>query len=120
LQKLSPEYANTFVLKTYVSRDAEKNHKNEVAAFQRLRNASHMGHIIGYYGSYKHGETRHILLEYADRGDLETNFMEVDPPQKGEDILRFWKGILNLVAALIAIHAVRPQGAPDAPPIFQG
>jgi serine/threonine protein kinase len=89
-----------------------------VAAFQRLRNASH---IIGYYGSYKHGETRHILLEYADRGDLETNFMEVDPPQKGEDILRFWKGILNLVVALVAIHAIKPpQGVPGAVPVFQG
>lgn len=86
-------------------------------AFTKLKNARH---IIGYYGSFRHRGTHHILLEYADKGDLERFFMEVDPPNNREDILKFWKGIFNVLVALMAIHAVKPQGDPDAPPVFQG
>lgn len=86
-------------------------------AFHKLKNASH---IIGYYGSYIQGEARHILLEYADKGDLERYFMEVEPPSNGEDILRFWKALFDILIALMAIHRVKPQGPPDAPPVLQG
>jgi hypothetical protein len=122
LQKLAPEHANTFVLKTYISKDAEKDYTNEVAAFQRLgghKNLKDASYVIGYYGSFVHGETRHILLEYADKGDLERYFMQVVPPDNGEDILSFWEGMFNIVRALMDIHTTGRLGSPDAP-VFQG
>lgn len=88
-----------------------------MTAFKRLGKTPH---IIGYYGSYEHCDARHILLEYADRGDLEEYFMQVEPPSTGDGIFQFWTNVLYLVAALMAIHAVKPQGTPDGPPIFQG
>lgn len=122
MQELTPEHANTFVLKTYISKDAEKDYTNEVAAFQRLKghkNLKDASYVIGYYGSFVHGETRHILLEYADKGDLERYFMQVVPPDNGEDILSFWEGMFNIVRALMDIHTTRRQSSPDAP-VFQG
>jgi serine/threonine protein kinase len=122
LQELIPEHANTFVLKTYTSKDAEKDYTNEVAALQRLngnKNFRDASYIIGYYGSFVLGETRHILLEYADKGDLERYFMEVLPPDNGEDILSFWEGMSNIVRALMDIHTTRHQSSLDAP-VFQG
>lgn len=66
------------------------------------------------------GETRNIILEYADKGTLEQYFQTVEPPDSGEDILKFWESMFRPVKALMAIHKVKPQGALDGPPIFQG
>lgn len=119
MQELTPEHANTFVLKTYISKDAEKVYTNEVNAFRKLKeykNPKDATYVIGYYGSFVHGETRHILLEYADKGDLERYFTNIVPPDNGEDILSFWEGMFNIVRALMDIHTTRRQTAS----FFQG
>jgi hypothetical protein len=76
-------------------------------------------YIIGYYGSFTHGKKHNIILEYADKGDLEKYFMTVEPPQTAEDILSFWGGMFNLLRALMDIHMCKQQSSPDAP-VFQG
>lgn len=78
-----------------------------------------MPFIIGYYGSFIHGQKHNIILEYADKGDLERYFMTVEPPKTAEDILSFWGGMFNLLRALMDVHTSNQQNSPDAP-VFQG
>ena len=60
-----------------------------------------------------------MLLEYADKGNLEEYFQRTQPPSTGEDIVKFWRSLFNVLKALSRIHEVRRTSA-TGPQIFQG
>jgi hypothetical protein len=104
--------ANTYVLKTYNTKDADSYYANEVDAFMKLSTKKGVDeNLIKLLGSYKQGDTYNILLEYADRGTLEDFFQKTNPPSLGHDILLFWSRLFNVIKALQRIHATeRPDG----------
>src|SRR5579871_3220705 len=93
---------NAFILKRYLTKDAEEYHNREVRGFNALRYSES---IIGFYGSYKHGDDYNILLEFADKGTLEDYFQRETPPSRGDDIIKFWSRLFELIKALKAIHS---------------
>lgn len=105
------------MLKKYKTEDARKYYENEVNAFVKLRDAPN---IIDFYGSYVHGETFNMVLEFADKGDLERYFQDEAEPRDGQDIINFWKGLFKLLEALVAIHQVEPCSSSTGPAIFEG
>jgi hypothetical protein len=110
------ENANTFVLKTYFTSDAEKYYNTEVGAFRVIgQNSS----IIGFRGSFTRGDTYNMLLEYADKGTLEDFFRTEDPPTDGEEIIQFWQALFQIIDALRRIHEVKSDGT-GGPRVFQG
>src|SRR2546423_9385737 len=120
MQDPSYRYANTYVLKTYRSKDAKEHYNSEVRAFKALMHGDSLGKsIIGFYGSYIQDGTYNVLLQYADRGTLEEYLATTPSPTTGEDIYRMWSGVFNLIKALKSIHDVEPIN-PDDPPILQG
>lgn len=114
-QKLGP-LANTFVMKTYFTSEAERYYKTEVAAFRHLgSNPS----IIKFHGSFARGDSYNVLLEYADKGTLADYFNDESPPSEGEEIRRFWEAMFELIDALRRIHVIGWDGS-DGPRVFQG
>lgn len=79
-------------------------YREEVNGFRSTKNVDS---IINYYGSYIHGQEFNILLEYADRGNLEDYFKRETPPSRGFDIVRFWESLFQLIDGLRVIHSVR-------------
>jgi hypothetical protein len=114
-QKLD-ENANTFVLKTYFTSDAEKYYNTEVGAFRVIGPNSS---IIGFRGSFTRGDTYNVLLEYADKGTLEDFFRTQDPPTDGEEIIQFWEALFQIIDALRRIHEVKSDGI-SGPPVLSG
>jgi serine/threonine protein kinase len=96
--------ANTFVLKSYPTKEGEGQYTEEVNGFRSIR---HADSIIKFYGSYIHGDRSNIILEFADKGSLEEYFQSETPPSRGVDIIRFWEGLFQLIKGLKAIHSVR-------------
>jgi serine/threonine protein kinase len=103
-----------------MSKDAETYYNNEVRAFRQLKmfNGSNTN-IIGFYGSYIHGDTFNVILEFADRGSLARYLKETTPPSSGGDIINFWSSLFEVIPALISIHDVEPEES-GGPGIFQG
>ena len=85
-------------------------------AFNKIGSNSN---IIGYYGSFRRGDTFNVILEYADRGNLKEFFQHQDPPSTAESIIQFWQGLFKLIYALRAVHNVE-QFSKYGPRIFQG
>lgn len=112
--------ANTFALKTYHSKHAEHYYDTEYRAFSRLlcKGDSTPG-LIGFYGSFVHGDTYNIILEYADRGTLENYFQTVTPPWGPTSIADFWGGLFGVIRALIIIHGELTDNS-DSQNIIQG
>jgi serine/threonine protein kinase len=120
VQDPSYQHANTYVLKTYRSRDAKEHYTSELKAFRALIPGGALGKsIIGFHGSFVQDGSYNILLEYADRGTLEQYLGNTPPPTTGEDVCRFWNGLFNVIKALKLIHDVQPTDPKD-PPILQG
>lgn len=105
------------MLKEYSTADARRYYENETAAFDKVGSKS--DNLIKYYGSFIHGSTFNLLLEYADKGTLRRVFEEEDPPTSSENIIQFWEELFKLMSSLSCIHAVEPF-APGGPQIFQG
>ena len=97
--------------------EARKYYTNEVAAFRKLRPTPN---IIEFYGSYIHGDSFNVLLEFADKGSLTRYFREEPEPRTGRDVIKFWRSIFMLRKALTGIHQVEPRASTNGPPIFQG
>jgi serine/threonine protein kinase len=114
---VSEESAGIFALKTYITAEAKNYYDNEVTAFHKLRRTPN---IIEFYGSYVYGDSFNILLEFADKGDLERYFREETEPKSGKDIIKFWRSIFMLTKALAGIHEVEPRSSTNGPPIFEG
>jgi serine/threonine protein kinase len=103
-----------------LSKDAKTYYDKEVGAFRHLKafNTSNTN-IIGFYGSYIHGDTFNVILEFADRGSLARYFRETIPPSSGQDIISFWSSLFEVIPALSSIHDVGADGT-DQSAIFQG
>lgn len=107
LQRLGP-LANTFVMKTYFTTEAERYYNTEVAAFRHLGlNPS----IIRFHGSFTRGDSYNVLLEYADKGTLGDYFKNESPPSGGEEIIRFWEIMFELIDALRRVHEVESDAS---------
>lgn len=97
------EYANTFVIKEYSTFNAQRDYDHETSAFKKI--GAHKD-IIGYYGSFTRGDTFNVILEYADKGTLQEYFDRQLPPSTGDNIIRFWQALFQLIGALWKIHTV--------------
>lgn len=87
------------MVKRYLEKD---EYKQEVKNFS---NSKHSESIIRFHGSYIHGDSYNILLEFADKGSLDEYFQKQMPPSRGRDIIKFWDSLLQLIKALKAIHS---------------
>ncbi|KAG4434108.1 hypothetical protein IFR05_010417 [Cadophora sp. M221] len=110
------EHANTFVLKEYSTADAQKYYDNETSAFDQIEKHPY---IIGYFGSFTRNGSFNVILEYADKGTLKEYFEKQLPPTSGEEIIRFWEGLFQLIDALWKIHTVNGDTI-EGPQIFRG
>ena len=100
---------HTFVLKTYLGPDAKEQHKAERDAFIRLRhNDKPSPFIIAYYGSFVDENTYNIILEYADRGNLEQFMEAMPPPSTAENMIELWDRLCKISHGLAVLH-----GTPD-------
>jgi hypothetical protein len=63
--------------------------------------------IIRILGSYIHGTSRNILLEFADKGTLEEFFKRESPPSHGNGIVKFWEALFQIIKGVQTIHSVR-------------
>lgn len=103
-------------MKTYFTSEAESYYNTEVAAFRHLGlNSS----IIRFHGSFTRGDSYNVLLEYADKGTLGDYFKNESPPSEGEEIIKFWETMFELIDALRRIHEVGSD-ASEGPRVFQG
>ncbi|KAF1953576.1 hypothetical protein CC80DRAFT_141675 [Byssothecium circinans] len=95
---------NTFVLKTCRERDAEIHH-NEVDAYKIMSGQADVeDHMPRFFGSWKQGQEYNMLLEYVGGGTLEDFFEQNEPPDRGEDSLKFWESMAQLVKLVSRIH----------------
>jgi serine/threonine protein kinase len=117
-QPSDPQLANTFVLKQYHGPDAERYYTNESKAFARLKRRG-VPNIIEFFGSFIHGRSHNLLLEFADQGNLEDYFHNIQPPSRVEDITNFWTQLFHLINALVGMHNVQIDDAGGSH-IFQG
>ena len=99
------QHKNTFVLKTYRDAEAPHNYRAERDAYLKLRwGGKPSEHIIAYYGSFIHGNSYNIILEYADQGTLETFMRRTKSPSSPEETLLLWDRLLNVTHGLMTIH----------------
>lgn len=63
--------------------------------------------LVTFYGSFTHGSTNNILLEYAEQGSLVDYFRDQLPPSDGDEISAFWNGMMTLLLGLAEIHEVK-------------
>ena len=89
----------------------EVQYRNEVAAFAKFRNETTRNEgsdaLIGFYGSFKHGDSWHLLLEYANGGTLSRLFQTDEKPDTGRDIKTFWFRLFELLRSLSMLHDVK-------------
>ena len=79
---------DTFVLKTYRGSDAKEQHKAEHDAFINIRHDGKPSpFIVAYYGSFIDDETYNIILEFADRGNLEEFMRTTRAPSTAENMI---------------------------------
>lgn len=97
---------DTFVAKAFPPREFDQA-RHEMAVFSKTRKEDS---IIGFYGSYMHGNTFHIILEFANEGTLE-DFLHREPrPTDLHDIHVFWDHFLGVVNAVTVLHHVGREG----------
>ena len=76
-------------------------------------------HVLAYYGSFIDDETYNIILEYADRGNLE-DFMKTTPrPSTLKDMLVFWERLCSITHGLATIHG-HLGNTPEGIPVLRG
>ena len=104
---------NTYVIKSYRTRNARNYYTAEKKAIMRLRNgAGPPQNIVGYYGSFIQDEKYYALLEYMDRGTLEGFMKDVSPPRGLSDMTKFWDNLFGLIRGLTLIHGLRTDDLP--------
>jgi serine/threonine protein kinase len=91
------------LLKRYPTKGGEACYNKKISGFRSLRQADS---VIKFYGSYIYRDSYNILLEFADKGSLEDYFRRESPPSRGEDIIKFWERLFQLIKVLKAIHFV--------------
>ena len=104
-QKRRRQHKNTFVLKTYRDAEAQQNYKAERDAYVKLRwGGEPSEHIVAYYGSFIHGSSYNIILEYADQGTLEAFMRRTKSPSLPEETLLLWHRLFYVTHGLMTIH----------------
>lgn len=112
---------NTFVLKSYRTREAQKYYETERKAYMMLRHASEPApNIVAYLGSYYQNERYNAILEYMNVGSLEEYMKTVTPPFEARHIISVWEGLAGIARALTQIHEVRLGSTIDGSPMFVG
>lgn len=98
-------HKDTFVLKTYREAEAQQNYQAEREAYMNLRwDGKPSPHVLDYYGSFVHGNSYNIILEYADQGTLEDFMKLTAPPSTAEDNLLLWDRLFNVAHGIMTIH----------------
>lgn len=113
------QHAQLYILKTFRGQDAERNFERERTAFSNISGAGCMKPegIIGFFQSFRYGETLNVLLENAEC-NLEDFFNERPRPTLGNDIIQFWESFLEVVKGISVLH--RPRLPSDSQPISGG
>lgn len=62
--------------------------------------------VLAYYGSFIDSDTYNIILEYADRGNLEQYLKLTPKPPTFQDMIVYWERFSNITHGLAAIHGV--------------
>ena len=73
---------------------------NEKKAFANLRNNNN---VVRCLASYSHANTHNLLLEYGEM-DLEVYFVNHHPPFFEQEVVRFWREILEVAKAIEGMH----------------
>ena len=93
------------MLKTYRDAEAQQNYKAERDAYLKLRwGGKPSEHIVAYYGSFIHGNSYNIVLEYADQGTLEAFMRKTKSPSSAEETQLLWDRLLSVTHGLMTIH----------------
>ncbi|KAG8532872.1 uncharacterized protein KY384_002750 [Bacidia gigantensis] len=101
---------NTYVLKTYRTRDASKYYDNECNAFRRLRHGNKpYVNIIAFYGGFAREGVFNIFLEYADRGNLDEYMQKTRRPSRMKDRIMFWHNFLDVGHGISVVHGYREE-----------
>ena len=102
---------NTYVIKSYHSRNASRYFESEVHAFKVLnRQPQPPANIVGFYKPFEQNGSFHIVLQFANVGTLEDYFKRSERPTLGRDILDLWTNLFRLNEAVGWIHTSRnPQ-----------
>ncbi|KAL9589530.1 MAG: hypothetical protein Q9203_001666 [Teloschistes exilis] len=78
---------------------------DERNAFVKLRQQGRPHpNIIGYYGSFIRDGTYNVILEYADKGNLNDYMTNTDEPRSISDIMMFWTRFFDVLQGLVQIH----------------
>jgi len=66
--------------------------------------------MLRFYGSYSQNNISNVILEYANKGNLEQFLRETDPPTDLQHRKILWRNILKLLAVLTYLHNCEPGG----------
>ena len=77
--------------------------------------------VIGYYGSFINidDDVYNIILEFADKGNLEDYMKAVQPPSSIKDMVDFWDGLFSITHGLAFIHGM-PGNSEESMPVLLG
>ena len=75
--------------------------------------------VIAYYGSFVDDGTYNIILEYADRGNLEDFLKTTTEPSTCEDMIEFWDRLCSITHGLALIHRT-PDSTATGIPVLRG
>ena len=107
IQERPAHLRDTFVLKTYRGADAKEQYTAEREAYMKLRYDNKPSpFVLAYYGSFIDRDTYNIILEYADRGNLEQYLKSTPKPPTFQDMIVYWERFSNITHGLAAIHGV--------------
>ena len=103
----SPEGDDFYVLKSFTE-DHRDDYLSENESHYSLRHHNNRNQadpgIVRYFGSFQHGSSFNIILEYADGGTLQDYYQKYPPPSTYEDIIAFLTALLDLLSALYTLH----------------
>lgn len=60
--------------------------------------------LLTYYGSFEHGNTQNIILEWANIGTLESYMSTTSPPSTTEELVLFWDRLRGVLNGIMTIH----------------
>ncbi|KAH8748010.1 kinase-like domain-containing protein [Hyaloscypha sp. PMI_1271] len=115
------EPSNTYALKTYHPSERE-SYKCETKAYKTLSENPKLPLITTFYCDFEQEKdpkdqtenedekcNSYVIVEYADRGNLEEFFQKTKPPSELQDIVNFWKHFCEIAKALYSVHTITPQ-----------
>jgi len=111
LQNQNPPdiHPHTFVLKSFENEipDGKEQYDQELNSFANILHAGNDPYIVSFFGSFKHGDTFNIILEYANEGTLEDLMQNTPPPKSPGDLYELWGALLRLLQGLTTLHNLR-------------